>query len=175
MDWPGLTHPCCPAADHTAAAASLLSVATLELARNGTRINFMKTRALMGFMRARVPEARWFVNVDTDAVLNLLRLRAVLAQALAASTGGTVDYVGKALHVFAYRRRQSYFDGSSPFTYMQGGGYVLSPRAAASMSRCPRGNWSSCPNRFFKVQGTQLTHTVHYSSHRYRHVATLLI
>ena len=35
------------------------------------------------------------------------------------------------------------------FEYMQGGAYVLSRRAAATMKHCPRFGWAACPNRYF--------------------------
>ena len=70
--------PCCLAADHAVLAASLLDAATISLWRNGTRINFMKTRALFQLMIDRVPAARWLCKVDSDAVLNVIHLRQLL-------------------------------------------------------------------------------------------------
>ena len=122
-----------------------LSASVLDLRRAGVRVNFQKTRALFGLLLERAPSATWFVKVDTDALLNLARLRQLLASAHASGS----DYVGRSVHLFRLRRSQRHFDGARPFTYMQGGVYVLSRRAAASTRDCPRGPWARCPNRYF--------------------------
>ena len=60
---------CCEAADLTASASALLSASTLAMHRSGKRINFFKTRALFVLMVRSNPDARWFVKVDTDAMV----------------------------------------------------------------------------------------------------------
>ena len=85
--------------------------------------------------------------MDADTLVNMLLLRLIVH-----SAPTPVDYVGKPMMLFAYRSGQSWFNRSSPFIYMQGSLYALSPRAARAVTQCPRpgGEWLTCPNKYFR-------------------------
>lgn len=115
--------------------ASLLSAEALQLRAQGTRVNWQKTAAL--FMLLLEVPAQWYVKVDTDALLNAPSLAHVLRSARDAGH----DYVGKPMRLFSFRGRR--------LTYMQGGTYALSRRAALAGCACARRqpDWLACPNR----------------------------
>jgi len=154
--------------DHVERMEAVLPAGVLMLKKTGARINFQKTRALFSLMVQRAPQATWYVKTDTDALLNLVQLRRLLAVEPTRSS----DYVGKPVRIFSLRPTQTHFNSSARFVYMQGGLYVLSRRAARSLADCPRGpctprpqlataradataycprsaDWTRCPNAFF--------------------------
>lgn len=146
----------CTAVDSCVLTSSRLSKATLRLRAQGSRINFQKTRALFKLLVARAPRAAFFVKADSDALLNFPGLQSLLVNS------PEVDYVGKYMRIFNFRpAAKRHFNISIGigkqrdirFVYMQGGLYVLSKRAAASMSGCPRGPWANpwadCPGAYF--------------------------
>lgn len=82
-----------------------------------------------------------YVKVDTDTFLNVRQLRATLLWHLPLNAP-MPDYVGRALRLFSFR--------GSPLTYMQGGAFVLSRRAAAWLPQWEPGEWNDCPNRVLR-------------------------
>ena len=52
------------------------------------------------------------------------------------------DYIGHAMNIFSYKGRK--------LTYMQGGGYILSRRAASAVASCQLGEWKHCPALVFR-------------------------
>ena len=110
--------------------------------------NFPKSIALFGALVARVPNASWYIKIDTDTFLNVPQLLLVLAAA-----DGRADYLGKSMFLFDLREGQTHFhiDPPQQFTYMQGGMYALSRRAAVAVASCPQrgGPWLTCPNQYF--------------------------
>lgn len=128
-----------------------------------------RTHALFQLLTTRVPSSRWYVKLDTDTFFNVRELRAALfgsgggqplapamvgrrrmnsSAALGSGGGGslpgsaTSDYLGKEMRLFAYKGQR--------LTYMQGGAYVLSRRAALAAAACELGAWRRCPNRVFE-------------------------
>lgn len=149
---------CCSEIDVSVRTASVLSNTTLALQASGARINFYKTRALLRLLLTHAPAASYYVKADTDALLNLPLLQLLLTELPA-----PIDYLGRSMRLFNLRKEgRAWFNLStghtgstrqrmSRFVYMQGGAYVLSRRAAASLcADCPRGPWSTCPGRFWR-------------------------
>ena len=63
------------------------------------------------------------------------RLRTVLIQEGLA--GRSTDYFGRTIKLFGYKEHN--------LTHLQGGGYVLSRRAAIALAACKHGPWRNCP------------------------------
>jgi hypothetical protein len=101
-----------------------------------------RTHALFQLLVARAPRAAWFVKLDADTFFNADELRAVLGVRAAQLAAAHVDYIGKELRLFSYK--------GARLVYMQGGGYVLSARAARAAAACTLGSWRRCPNRVFE-------------------------
>lgn len=93
-----------------------------------------RTRALMRQMAALAPHAAYYIKADSDALLNVLALRAAIPP-------GAADYIGKPMSVFEFQ--------GAPLTYMQGGAFVLSRPAALRLATCKLGSWRHCPPSVF--------------------------
>lgn len=70
-----------------------------------------------------------------DTFFNAYRLRNVLITEVVA--GRNTDYFGRTMRFFSY--------GAHNLTHLQGGGYVLSRRAASALAACKLGPWVNCP------------------------------
>ena len=79
--------------------------------------------------------------IDT-AFLNVQRLRAALLIGLSYGDDAAPDYLGKPLRIFSFKGQN--------LTHMQGGGYVLSRRAAIAVATCELGPWRNCPSSVFR-------------------------
>ena len=108
-----------------------------------------RTKALFRLMIAATPNAALFVKIDADSLLNIERLRYIaLCPDVSASpqpqphqAATPPDYLGRSLKLFRFEGRE--------LTYMQGGAYVLSHRAAMSLLTCTLGWFTKCPNQAF--------------------------
>ena len=70
------------------------------------------------------------------------RLREALLTGLNFGDSHAPDYIGKPLHIFSFKGQN--------LTHMQGGGYVLSRKAAMAVSTCELGQWRECPSSVFR-------------------------
>ena len=152
----------CDAVTHTISSSRVLPPEGVRLFPADLRY-WPRTHALFQLLTAHVPDASWYLKLDTDTFFNLLALRAFLFSAQAdisprsniadGSRRGNGDsnrgvraplaeYVGKEMHLFAYKGHR--------LVYMQGGGYMLSRRAALVVAACSLGSWRRCPNRVFE-------------------------
>jgi hypothetical protein len=97
-------------------------------------VQFQKTKVLFGLLASSCSRASFYLKADTDAYVDLPLLSASLLVAPAASA----DYIGKLMQQFSFK--------GARLTYMQGGAYVLSRRAATAVGSCALGEWFRCPN-----------------------------
>jgi hypothetical protein len=101
-----------------------------------------RTHTLFQQLVQRVPQASWYVKLDSDTFFNALELWHILAAKQAQLAAARVGYLGKEMRLFSYMDRR--------LVYMQGGAYVLSRYAAHMAAACSLGSWRHCPNRVFK-------------------------
>jgi len=123
-------HAPCP----TTVIALMATVLPAGLRNLTIKINFQKTRALFQLLTRVCPDAAWYVKADTDSFVHLRRLSASLH-----SLPQSITYVGREMRLFSFKGRQ--------LSYMQGGVYALSQRAARAVSMCRLGSWITCPTR----------------------------
>lgn len=163
----------CDAVSHAIEAAAVLPAAVDPVDMR----YWPRTRALFGAMTMRVPKAVMYVKLDADTFFSVRELRSSLLRrwlppllhhsavsttsigrfnssrsfrssiAANSSSSGSAgrsppEYFGKELHIFSYLGRR--------LTYMQGGAYMLSRRAALAAAACMLGPWRRCPTQAFE-------------------------
>jgi hypothetical protein len=101
-----------------------------------------RTQALLKQLTTTIPHATFYVKLDTDTFLNVQRLRTALLSGLSFGDASAPDYIGKPLRIFSFKGLN--------ITHMQGGGYVLSRRAAVAAATCELGSWRECPSSVFR-------------------------
>ena len=132
----------CRGADHTFLASRVLQPRTPGTPVPASELRFWpKTQALFQLMLLAVPDADWFLKLDTDAFFNARQMRHQLLNNIPWDQAHPPDYLGKPMRIFNYK--------GTNLTYMQGGAYILSARAARAVATCVLGAWRVCPGRVF--------------------------
>ena len=83
--------------------------------------NWPKTQGLVGLLLDVVPQAEYYLKIDTDTFLSMSRLRLSLLDGVGWDLATPPDYLGKPMNIFTYK--------GTKLTYMQGGACIsMSPR-----------------------------------------------
>ena len=101
-----------------------------------------------------VLQASYYLKLDCDTFLNMDSLRLRLLLQVDPGLRQPPDYIGKVMKgLFAFKGRS--------LTYMQGGAYALSLRAALVVASCTFDSWKWCPTTVFKLRNPAADSRMH--------------